>query len=177
MAVFSPDSLLVATASADSDARLWDSITGSLKVVLKGHKDSVSSVAFSNDGKRILTASKDGSAKIWNVSTGEAVRTLEWETKEGRKNEVSDSVFSPDGRLVAIACSDNIVRLWDLDGGQPVDLNVGTGHINHVSFSPNGDDLIAACEDQTIEFGTSATSKAWPFLEDRKVSDLRVLQP
>jgi len=60
----------VATASYDNTARLWDAATGSERQVLRGHSNSMYSVAFSPDGKLVATASHDKTARLWDAATG-----------------------------------------------------------------------------------------------------------
>ena len=50
--------------------RVWDASTGAELKVLKGHSQSVLSVAFSTDGTRVVSGSKDNSVRVWDVSTG-----------------------------------------------------------------------------------------------------------
>ena len=66
-AAFSPDGKLVATASADSTARLWDVESGQELRRFIDYDAAVESVTFSMDGKYILTGSDDGTAMLWDV--------------------------------------------------------------------------------------------------------------
>ena len=63
---FSPDGRLLATASADETARLWDPATGEYLRTLTGHDDGVVGVAFSPDGRLLATASNDKTARLWD---------------------------------------------------------------------------------------------------------------
>ena len=64
---FSPDGSLLATASADQTARLWDVATGQPSgFPLAGHTGRLSGVAFSRDGRLLATASDDTTARIWD---------------------------------------------------------------------------------------------------------------
>ncbi|KAF4342949.1 vegetative incompatibility het-e-1, partial [Fusarium beomiforme] len=74
--VFSHDSKMVASASLDGTARIWNAETGKCEQVLKGHSDSVYSVVFSHDSKMVASASDDRTARIWNVETGECEQVL-----------------------------------------------------------------------------------------------------
>jgi WD40 repeat protein len=53
---FSPDGRLLATASWDNTARLWDPATGEHRRTLTGHDAVVAGVAFSPDGRLLATA-------------------------------------------------------------------------------------------------------------------------
>ena len=65
---FSPDGLLLATASRDETARVWDPATGGCLRTLPGRRrhGSVYGVAFSPDGHLLATASGDGAARLWD---------------------------------------------------------------------------------------------------------------
>ncbi|MBZ0286589.1 MAG: WD40 repeat domain-containing protein [Anaerolineae bacterium] len=55
---FSPDSQLVASCRSDyTTIGLWDAVTGQKLLVLKGHSESVWSLAFSPDGKYLASGS------------------------------------------------------------------------------------------------------------------------
>jgi WD40 repeat protein len=65
---FSPDDTLIATASDDTTARIWDTTTGQPRTALIGHTSGVNALAFSPDGTLIATASADGTMRLWDVA-------------------------------------------------------------------------------------------------------------
>jgi WD40 repeat protein/serine/threonine protein kinase/DNA-binding SARP family transcriptional activator len=142
---FSPDGSLLATASWDETAKVWDAETGRALLTLEGHTERLNRVAFSPDGTRLATVSFDGTAKVWDLLSGEAMLTL-----TGHAGIVWDVAFSPDGTRLATVGFDNTTRLWDASTGQ--ELLVLTGNEQNtagVAFSPDGTRLAASGGDGT----------------------------
>jgi WD40 repeat protein len=67
---FAPERSIVATASADGTARLWDARSGRQRACLNlGENEvQVSSVAFSRDGRRLAIAGAGNLFRLWDVS-------------------------------------------------------------------------------------------------------------
>lgn len=73
--MFSPDSTLLATTSADGTAVIWKTADFSKLTELKENTQRwVWDCAFSGDSQYIITASSDNVARLWNVNTGEVRR-------------------------------------------------------------------------------------------------------
>jgi WD40 repeat protein len=75
--------------------RVWDASTGAELNVLKGHTDSVNSVAFSTDGMRIVSGSYDKTVRVWDASTGAELNVL-----KGHTDSVNSVAFSTDGMRI-----------------------------------------------------------------------------
>ena len=69
--VFSPDARLIATASKDQSARVWDAATGEPVTPPLRRKGSggVNRVAFTPDAHWLLTATGDGRVDVWDLSS------------------------------------------------------------------------------------------------------------
>jgi WD40 repeat protein len=112
-ATFSPDGKLLAVASSQAFARIWDAATLHQLGDLRGFLQSVSSLAFSPDGQRLVTGSDGKEAiKLWDVESHEEVLTL-----EGQGSGFSTPAFSPDGAVLGSMNSPgeskrSILHLW-----------------------------------------------------------------
>ena len=104
---------LLATASQDGVARLWDPASGDLVAKLEGHDAAVDFVAFDPTGSRLISGSDDGTAQIWDVRPAESLNTL-----EGQPQGVTSVAWSPDGKLLATASYDATVFLRDATTGR-----------------------------------------------------------
>jgi len=143
---FSLDGTLLATASKDGTARLWDVPSGRERATLTGHTRAVWWLAFSPDGALLATASADGTARLWDVPSGRKRATL-----TGHTDPVSYVAFSPDGTLIASSSKDGTVQLWDAwNGRERATLTGHTAPVYWVEFSPDGTLLATASGDETV---------------------------
>jgi len=143
---FSPNSQLLASASADNTIKLWD-IKGNYINTLKGHEDKVYSIYFSSDGEKIISVSADKTIKLWSCSTGEEIKTF-----CGHKEWVNYATFSPDDQYIASASNDNTIRIWDLNGQSKI-IGRHRGKVWSVRFI-NEKTLVSASEDKTLKLWT-----------------------
>src|SRR5919202_602343 len=132
---YSPDGKMLATASEDGTARLWN-LSGKQLLELVGHRGKLTSISFSPDGQRIITASEDGTARLWNLSGKEVAQFI------GHKGPVWNVSFSPNGKSIASAGEDGTVRLWNLTGKELGQFTGHNGPVSTLSFSPDGQRLV-----------------------------------
>ncbi len=147
---FSPkDDNLVATAGQDKTVRLWDITSGQMKFELKGHTDTVETVAFSPDGARLASSGADKTVRLWNVAEGKELKNLG--THDGTVYSVA---FSPDGQYLASAGSgkDNLLKIWDMKELKEVKQLKGHEQpITSVIFV-NNDIVVSSSMDRSIRF-------------------------
>jgi WD40 repeat protein len=67
---FSPDGTVLASASEDKTAKLWDMAQGNLLRTFTGAADKVTSVAFSPDGP---ARRRQRGQQVWSVRGGTSV--------------------------------------------------------------------------------------------------------
>jgi WD40 repeat protein len=109
---FSPDGSLLATASADTSARVWKASSGKQVARLQIHSGAVTDVAFSGDGRWLATAGP-ASVGIWQTR-----KTGTWpdyfELVRGPAPPRLDHVaFSPKGWRLLTAWRSGSVRYYD----------------------------------------------------------------
>jgi WD40 repeat protein/serine/threonine protein kinase len=152
---FSPDGQLLATASGDQTARVWDA-TGGKELRVLQHADQVSGVAFSPDGQYLATAGYDNTIRVWrNRGRGQLFFTL-----HGHTATVQHVTFSPDGWRLASASFDNTVRIWDAYhdhaehtfGGHPFGLT-------RAAFNAVGDRLATVGVDSAVRLWEAHTGR------------------
>ena len=135
--------------------------------MLRGHDESVESVAFSTDSLQLVTASRDGTARLWLVASGQQIKVL-----HSPDGWYSSAAFSPDGRRVATASADGSATLWDTSSGTAILVLRGlpdaegamgelqlpdwTNVLYSAGFNPVGTRLVTA-----TQFGTA---DIWPVL-------------
>src|SRR5262249_51641035 len=129
---FSPNSKVLASASKDGTARLWDPATGALLRKIDAHRGEVRCVTFSRDGKRLATAGPGKLGRPRAADTGKGVLTC-----AGHTNRVSCVAISPDGKSLASCSWDQTVRLWD-GAGKEVRQLKQSGWLTEVAYSPDG---------------------------------------
>lgn len=110
---YNADGQLLATASNDATAKVWNTQSGKIQCNLQGHWVGLNSVQFSPDQKHLLVTSGDGTATVWNLPTCRLVQTL-----SGHEKNIRRGGFSPDGRWILTVSRDGTARLWDTYIGQ-----------------------------------------------------------
>jgi WD40 repeat protein len=176
---FDPLGTLVATASTDGTARVWQ-VGGGLETALLGHRQYVTSIAFSPDGRRIVTASNDRTARLWDTG-GNQVAVL-----AGNGDAVAAASFAADGRTVVTAGADGSVRFWDAVGdpilgvvrrvGYPVPAARATG-TGIVAATPGAPDVAVSADGRRWATGSGGHVVVRLSSTGAEVAALVVAQP
>ncbi|MFE9939810.1 nSTAND1 domain-containing NTPase [Streptomyces hirsutus] len=153
---WSADGRLLATASRDGTARVYEAESGRQLCVLPCDGAMVESVSFSPDGARLATAGRDQVVRVWDVASGGPVRQLTGAGDIGRQ-----VAWSPDGRRIAATFKDQAVRVWEAGTGRLVrELRGHTGDVWGVAWAPDGSRLATASHDRTVIVWDAATGAA-----------------
>ena len=104
---FSPNGLLIASASADKSVKIWNGLTGKYIGTLRGHVGAVYQISWAADSRLLMSCSKDSTVKIWDVKKMKLLYDL-----PGHSDEVYAVDWSPDGQKAASGSKDHVLRFW-----------------------------------------------------------------
>jgi WD40 repeat protein len=127
----------------------------SLVNTLKGHENSVLSIAISPDGKTIASSGDDRKIKLWNLATGKLISSL-----NAYSQQVNAVVISPDGKTLVSGSDDNTIKIWNLATGKQI--RTLTGHSDSVrtlAISLDSQTLVSGSDDNTIKIWDLATGE------------------
>jgi len=143
----SPDTLNLASSSADLNVCLWSLEKESPLAQLSGHTLRINRLAFHPSGKYLASASQDLTWRLWDLETQKCILD-----QEGHTKSVFTVAFQIDGALIASAGQDSIGRVWDLRSGKSIFLLRGHAkQITGLDFNPTVNYEVATCgEDNTI---------------------------
>jgi eukaryotic-like serine/threonine-protein kinase len=108
----SPDGRLIAACMGDRTIRLWDTESGQLIDILRGHSDLVLDVAFSPDGHQLASASYDKTVRIWDL------RNKRHRVLRGHTAPVIRVAWRGAEHVVT-GSPDGTIRLWETPSLEP----------------------------------------------------------
>ncbi|MGK7957198.1 MAG: NB-ARC domain-containing protein [Crocosphaera sp.] len=108
----SPDGKLMASGSNDNTICIWDleSKEGEPIIILRNHRNWISSVAFSPDSQWLASASYDTSIRLWKLSS------TEYSCEKillGHGDAVMCVTFHPHEPIVASSSKDGTIKRWN----------------------------------------------------------------
>ena len=173
IASISPDGKWIITVSQDGTVRIWSAETFIEKAQFIAFDDG-EWLSMTPDGFYVASSRGDQylNARVGNTVTGidryrstfnkpAVVAARLSNTSRMTHNETIVSVsVNPAGTRIA-SVSQNLIKIWDLESGRELRTitNIG-GHVNTISWSPDGRRLIHGAEDSTIRIWNAETGAA-----------------
>ncbi|KAL5289713.1 BRWD3 family protein [Megaselia abdita] len=127
----------VITAVNDFTVKIWDSNTGLLHKVLRGHTDELF-VLESNPIEEyiLLSAGHDGLLFLWDIDKGIDLVDFKNEIDGQGQGSVFDAKWSPDGSMIAATDSHGHILLYGLGYNQEKYKNVPKELFFHTDYRP-----------------------------------------
>jgi WD40 repeat protein len=117
------------------------------KRILRGHVDSVTSIAMAPNGVLAASSSFDRTVKVWDL-----VRCADVGTLRGHKDSVTDVMITPDCRYAVTASLDQTVAVWVLQSEQLLATFGADSGVKRVAIAPDGQTIVAGDEDGRVHF-------------------------
>jgi WD40 repeat protein len=167
---FSKDGKSLATSNREGEIRLIDLQSGS---VTRSHKreEGDGNPIFLEARGQFAVIGKDGRVKLRNLDSGATIYSL---AVSGPR--VSRVATTLDGKTIAgggpdaVSASGNLVRVWDADGTQHFQVPAGIGGLSAMTFSPDGQTLVASAYDTDMRVWNARNGELMKVVEDMTVS-------
>ncbi|CAO2044836.1 unnamed protein product [Urochloa humidicola] len=151
---FNKKGTLLAAAGDDDGIKLIATIDNTIAKVLKGHKGSVTGLAFDPRNDYLASVDSFGTVIYWDLCIGGEARTLTRVAPTFRSDNSVRNVlcWSPDGHTLAVPGLRNNVVLYDRDTGEEVSTLKGDHEqpVCSLCWSPNGRYLASAGLDMQV---------------------------
>lgn len=181
-AIFSPDSTTVAAVNRSNAIQLWEVAQGAQPTIYVAAPATVNDIAFSADGTQLLSSS---SALIaLDVAEGGEVLNVDSDGEGNALRGLNAFAVSPDGSQIYTG-ENSTIRIWNAaDGTETNTIELETGSIDQITFSPDGSSYLVRLTDQSMPVmlfdtadntviasivGHSATMNAIDFSPDNNV--------
>jgi len=157
-----PKGKMLASASRDRSAKIWDTTTGLCSKTLRGHKDWLNSVAFSPDGQKVVTGAWDYHVKQWNLRLAEDA--IDPPALTAHDGPVCQVRYINNGAHFISAASDGKLIVWD--SAACTIITVLSGHASRINaLTVLGNDVVVSVSDD-------GTTRLWAPLEPIEIASL-----
>jgi WD40 repeat protein len=154
--VFSRDGRLLATASRDGAARIFD-LRSTKEIRSFKSPSPLLMVDLDASGSRVLTAAEDQKLRVFSIETGQELR--DWDVQD--KNAFAS--ISPDGEYVAAGTHPGDARLFSVGSGEVVWSAHQSEPVLFAAFNTRGDSCVFAAQNGVVTKISLPTRRATSF--------------
>jgi WD40 repeat protein len=127
----------------------WDRLARTISLptvlVLQGHRDGVTGVAFHPDGKRLLTSSFDKTVMLWDIDSGESLHTFK--DSEAAIRCIS---FGAKGERFVTGLLDGTAEIWETQTGKKrITVNNHKTSILSIAMNPDGTQVVSGSDEES----------------------------
>lgn len=127
----------VMTAVNDFTIKVWNSKSGQLHKVLRGHTDELYVLeSHPRDHHVLLSAGHDGQIFLWNVFTGQSIANFVNQIDGQGHGGVFDAKWSPDGTMIAATDSHGHILMFGFGSGHARLKILPTELFFHTDYRP-----------------------------------------
>lgn len=147
---WSADTRCLCTASDDKTIQFYEMNSGNIVGCLTDHMSPVICVSYNPHTNMVVSGSFDGTVRLFDVRNMREI----W-ARPGHTDPVSAIDFDRYGSLIVSSSHDGFIHFWDTPTGQQLkSIYHGTidrdMEVSSVSFSPNGQYILAGTLDNTL---------------------------
>lgn len=151
---FNKSGSMLAAAGDDEGIKLINTIDGSIARVLKGHKGSITCLAFDPVGEYLASLDSIGTVIYWELQSGMILHTLKGAAPNCSLDYSVINVlcWSPDGETLAVPGLKNDVVMYDRDTAEKL-FSLRGDHsepVCYLTWSPNGKYLATSASDRQV---------------------------
>lgn len=151
---FNKSGSMLAAAGDDEGIKLINTFDGTIARVLKGHKGSITGLAFDPNGEYLASLDSTGTVILWELQSGKIIHNLKGIAPDTGLDVSTMNVlcWSPDGETLAVPGLKNDVVMYDRDTAEKV-LSLRGDHIQPICFlcwSPNGKYIASSGLDRQV---------------------------
>ena len=159
-----PSNAWFATGSTDRTVKIWDLVSGQLKLTLTGHINTVRGLAVSEKHMYLFSCGEDKTVRCWDLEYNKIIRNY-----HGHLSGVYCLALHPSLDLVMSGGRDSTCRIWDVRTRAQV--HTLSGHTHVVSsivsqeFEPQ---VVSGSHDSTVRLWDIGMGKSISTLTNHK---------
>ena len=151
---YQPKAGLIASASADRTARLWEAKSLSLIRRYPRQRSFITALAFAPGEDAILIGTLSGDISLYSTTSRRRMRRY-----GGHDERVSALTFVPGSGAFVSASADGTIRLWDIDEGRAQKTFGAAGAaVRSVAVQPGSRLIASAKADGTVQIWTASAA-------------------